>query len=320
MQTAFTRILVTTLLFILFSPLLIQSQPIKKSAKTETATLVKSRKLVVMLRGEDASVAKKLTSADLKKYKQRLAEHNNDLQSVIKEFWKFHTSVQYMTPDKIAALNPSDYAVLAFDIINIRMDNQLTRGPMNRIMRLNICLLEKYDPIKPVYYEDVVGSIDAYDVPSVGKMDIIAAVHRVQNHLQARHEGKKQGPWGYEEAIDNAGKLQSKILLIDTAFMDKKLTEAEIKASYSYKFEISNRKAIEKAQLSRDPKYAYVYLFSNASATNGFYHCILDCATGQMLSYSVQGGFHMNNFIDPKHLEQYVLYSDYYNIKKKKKG
>lgn len=318
MHIFFTKVL-TCIFLVLFSSTFCSSQPIKKSAKTETALLVKNRKLVVMLRAQDNSAVKKLNSADLKKYTQRLLEHNNNFQSVVKEFWKFNSSITFMTPDKISALNPADYAILALDIINIRLSNQINRGPMNQILRLNICLLEEYDPIKPIYYLDIVGSIDEYGIPSVGKMDIIAATHLVQNHLQARSEGKKRGPYGYEEAIENAGKLQSKVLLIDTAFMDKKLTDADIKARYAYKYEISNRKAIEKAQLSRDPKYAYVYLFSNGSATNGFYHCILDCATGQMISYSVQSGFHMNNFIDAKHLEQYVLYSDYYNNKKKRK-
>lgn len=318
MQKSFVSICAGLLLIFLISNV-VQSQPIKKSVKPDIAAEVKKRKLVVLLRAEDNTVTKKLSSADVKKYAQRLSEHNQNLQTVIKEFWKFHSSIVYLTPDKISTLTPAEHAILALDIINIRMDNQITRGPMNQIMRLSICLLEKYDPIKPVYYQDIVGSIDFYGIPSVGKMDIIAATHLVQNHLQATFDGKKRGPYNYEEAIENAGKLQSKILLIDTTFMDKKLTDADIKASYTFKYEISNRKVIEKAQLIRDPKYAYVYLFSNGSATNGFYHCIMDCATGQMLSYSVQSGFHMNNFIDSKHLEQYVLYSDYYNNKKKKK-
>ena len=300
-----------------------EAQPIRRAAKTETANTVKSRKLVVLLRSEDEVVTRKLNPQELKKYKQSITDLNNNFEFAVKNFWKFNTSVSYLTKDKISSLpgQPNEYTVLSLDVINIRLANQINRGPANQIVRLHICLLEDYDPLKPVYYQEIVGLVTDQSVPSISKTDLIAATHMVQNHLEARSEGKtRSNGFFYEEAIEHAGTLQSKILLIDTIYMDKNLTSSVIKETYDYPFEISNAKAIEKAQMSRDKKYAYVYLFPTTGAAIVFYHCILDCETGKSISYSVQSGFHQNNLIDKKHLEQYVLYSDYYKNKKNKKA
>lgn len=297
-------------------------QQLKRQIKPETAALVKNRKLVVLLRSEDESAIKKLSGAGLKSYKQSISQFNDNVQTVIKTFWTFNTAVSYLTRDKIASLSPADqYAILAVDLINIRYSNQINRKPANQILRLNVCLLEDYDPLKPVFYQDVVGFVSDQGVPAISKMDLIAATHMVQNHFQARLEGKSRRNGSFfEEAIEYAGTLKNKVLLIDTTFMDSKLKEQDIKESYTYPFAISNPSTIEKAQMTRDKKYAYVYLFPVGDASNTVYHCVLDCETGKAISYSLQSGFHLNNFIDQKHLEQYVLYSDYYNNKKSKKA
>jgi hypothetical protein len=298
------------------------AQQVKRQVKPEVAASVKNRKLIVWLKSEEESAIKKLQGADLKNYKQGIAKFNDNLQTVIKTFWTFNSSVSYLTKDKISSLSPvSEYAILAVDLINIRYSNQINRKPANQILRLNVCLLEDYDPIKPIFYQDIVGYVSELGVPAITKMDLIAATHMVQNHLQARLEGKNR-PNGahFQEAIEHAGTLKNKTLLIDTTFMESKLTEQDIKEAYSYPFLITSSAVIEKAQLARDKKYAYVYLFPIGDASNMVYHCVLDCETGKVISYSMQSGLHLNNFIDRKHLEQYILYSDYYNNKKSKKG
>lgn len=314
-------VLSATLVLWLLHPDTARAQQLKRQVSPETAAIVKNRKLVVLLRSEDPRVIKKISGAELKNYKQGISQFNDNLQTVIKTFWSFNTSISYLTDDKIGSLSPANqYAVLGVDLINIRYSNQINRRPANQILRLNVCLLEDYDPLKPVFYQDIVGYVSDHGVPAISKMDLIAATHLVQNHLQARLEGKsrRNGAF-YEEALEHAGTLQNKILLIDTTFMENKLTEQDVRESYSYPFQISNSAAIEKAQMTRDKKYAYVYLFPVGDAANSMSHCILDCETGQAISYSMQSGFHMNNFIDQKHLEQYVLYSDYYKNKKSKK-
>jgi hypothetical protein len=298
------------------------AQQIKRQVAPETAALVKARKLVVLLRSEDESVIKKISGAELKNYKQGISQFNDNLQTVIKTFWSFNTAISYLTRDKIASLSPADqYAILGVDLLNVRYSDQLTRRPANQLLRLNVCLLEDYDPLKPVFYQDLAGYVSDHGVPAISKMDLIAGMHLVQNHFQARLEGKsrRNGSF-YEEALDHAGTLQNKVLLIDTTFMESKLSEQDVKDSYTYPFAISNSAAIEKAQMTRDKKYAYVYLFPVGDAANTMSHCVLDCETGQAISYSLQSGLHINNFIDRKHLEQYVLYSDYYRNKKSKKG
>jgi hypothetical protein len=297
------------------------AQQIKRQVKPETATQVKNRKLVVLLKSEDETVLRKLTGVDLKNYKQGIKQFNDNLQSVVKSFWTFNSAISYVTKDKLTSLPPTEYATLALDLINVRFSNQINRRPANQILRMNVCFLEDYDPIKPVFYQDIVGFVSEYSVPATSKMDLIAALHMVQNHLQARVDGKsRRNGAHFEEAMEYAGTLKNKTLLIDTTFMDRQLTAHDIEESYSYPFLVSNSAAIEKAQISRDKKYAYVYLFATGDAANTFYHCILDCETGKVISYSMQSGFHQNNLIDRKHLEQYVLYSDYYNNKKTRKG
>jgi hypothetical protein len=298
------------------------AQQIKRQVKPEIATQVKTRKLIVLLKSEDESVVKKLSGTDLKNYKHGIKEFNDNIQLVVKTFWTFNSTISYLTKDKISTLGqPNEYATLALDLINVRYSNQISRRPANQILRMNVCFLEDYDPIKPVFYQDIVGFVSEQGVPRVSKMDIIAALHMVQNHLQARVDGKsRRNGAHFEEAMEYAGMLKNKTLLIDTTFMDQKLTEQDVKESYTYPFMISNPVAIEKAQMIRDKKYAYVYLFATGDAANTVYHCILDCETGKVISYSMQSGFHLNNLIDRKHLEQYVLYSDYYNNKKAKKG
>ncbi|HYC85384.1 MAG TPA: hypothetical protein VEB86_09190 [Chryseosolibacter sp.] len=306
----------------LFVLTIAEAQQIKRQVKPETAALVKDRKLVVFLKSEDESVMRKLTGAELKNYKQGISQFNTNLQTVVKAFWTFNSTVSYLTKDKIESLKPAnEYAILAVDLINIRFSNQLTRRPANQILRLHVCMLEDYDPLKPVFYQDVVGFVSEQGVPAISKMDLVAAANMVQNHLQARLDGKRRANGlHYEEALEYAGTLKNKTLLIDTTFMDKKLTAQEVKEAYTYPFAISNSAAIEKAQMSRDKKFAYVYVFPVGDASNTMYHCILDCETGKVISYSMNAGLHLNNFIDRRHLEEYVLYSDYYNNKKNKKG
>lgn len=289
------------------------AQKIKKAAKVEMITEVKDRELIVLLKSKDETVTRKLTSSELKEYTQSIDQLNKKLETVIKEFWSFNSTIHYLTKEQIATLDHRNkhYAVIALELIDIRLANQLTRSPANQVVRLHVSLLEDYNPLKPVYYQDIVGVATKQSVPTIRKMDIIAATYMVQNHFVAKLEGKKRrGAWSFmQESQEHPGVLESKILLIDTIFLDEKLELSKIKEYYPFAIEVSNEKAIETAQTKRDRKYAYVYLFPEASAANYFYHCIIDGESGKVISYSVPNGFHMNNMVDKKHLKNYVRYS-----------
>jgi hypothetical protein len=288
------------------------AQPMRRQVKTEMAVDFKKRKLIVMLLSEDKKVSEKLNPAEIKAYRENLAKTNRDLQYTIKTFWTFNTSIQFLTGEQISALGSNDaYGLMALDVINIKYAGQISRKPVNHVVRMHISFLENYDPIKPMFYADMVGFLDKYSVPDLGKRDFISSALLIQNHMEARVAGKNR-PSGYSliEAHENGGLLKSKILLVDTLYLEKMLSE-EDKATYGFALEISNEKAIEKALSKKDGKYAHVYLVPEISdAAQYFYHYVIDCSTGLVISYSVPMGFHMKNYIDKAHLKNYAKNSE----------
>lgn len=272
-----------------------------------------------MLYEEDLSEMKGLDAAKLKAYKERISNLNAGLKA-IKDFWTFNKSVVCLTPTEIKSTPnlTSDYAIISIAILKINAGAIV--GWNNFLARIFIGFPDKFDAKHPIFYEEIYTTTTDYDVPSTDKIGIIAGMYRLQDHLMARAEDKKRVAGLYQEdAVENHGILSSKTLLLDKEYMDKNITDADIKDSYRYGYEVCDKSKIAQVQVAKDVRYAYVYRFPLVSKYEQYNHVIFDAATGKILSYSIPWGVHLNDYIDKKHLKNYWLFSDYYVNKAKAK-
>lgn len=308
-----------TFLFIVSAHLAF-SQQILKPVKPEVARQVRDRKIIVMLYEEEASVSKGLDGAKLKTYKDRISNLNAGLRT-IKDLWSFNKSVECMTPSEISKVSnlTSDYAIISIAILKINAGAIV--GYNNFLARMFICFPDKLDAKHPIFYEEVYLTTTDYDVPSADKIGIIAGMYRLQEHLKARAEDKKRIAGLYQEdALENKGMLEGKTLLLNKEYLDKDLTDADIKSSYNYNFEICDNAKLLKALTTKDGHYAFAYRFPFISKYEQYNHVIFETSTGKILSYSMTWGSNRNDFIDKKHLNNYWLFSDYYVNKAKAKA
>jgi hypothetical protein len=170
---------------------------------------------------------------------------------------------------------------------------------------------EKYTSKRPVFYQDVISEIQNDNIV-LNKREIIFAVCFIQNHLNARREGKNRMLFTLE-VIENSGKLKNKTLLVDKNFLDKKLTKEDFKKNYPYSYVISDLKLIEKTQTMRDKNYAYVEIAPIGGAANVMMHYIVDCENGKIISYGeyFNGAFdNFSNWVTVDHIKCYVKNSD----------
>jgi hypothetical protein len=248
---------------------------------------------------------------------------DKDIEELVKKLWKFNSEIQFCdnkTIDTKLAASESGYAILSFDQINFVLGGDLPDGA-NRWMRASLKLSEKYNKTKPAYFQDIIASVEGKEL-KLRKREIIFALQSIQNHLLARSEDKKRINNYAFEALENAGTLEKKILLIDEKFIGKKYTVEELKKDYPFQFKISNYAAIEKAQLEKNKQYAFLELAPMGSDVNLLVHLIVNCDDGEIISYGeFYNGFgdRYSNFVSKDHVIAYTKYSDYYKYKEQQK-
>jgi len=271
--------------------------------KKEEAIVIKNRPLIVVRTG--------------------LPQLDSDIEFLFGKIWKFNSEILFCDNETIKeklAANKSGYTILSFDRVSFALTGDAPEEA-NDWVRASLKLSEKYNKIKPAFFQDIMASRKE-NVLIVQKREIIFALHVIQNHLLARAEDKKRISNFAFEAVENVGTLEKKILLIEEKFMNKKYTIEDLKVDYPFQFKISNRAFIEKALLERNKDYAFLEIMPMGDEINLMVHLIVKCEDGEIISYGeFYNGFgdRYSNFVSKSHAIAYVKYSDYDVYKEKQK-
>lgn len=254
-----------------------------------------------------------------------IAQVDRDIETYAKKIWTFNSEIQFHDQneivDKIAA-NKTGFAILSFDRVNYVLSGKIPTGT-NAWFRASLKLSEKYNKTQPVFFQDITANWEENKTIEIRKREIIFALHVIHNHLLAREADKKRTVNYAFEALENAGTLAKKTLLIDEKFMNSKFTVEDLKEQYPFSFKIATLEFIQKAQIEKNKNYAYLQLVPTGSEIALLAHLIVDCEDGELISYGeFYNGFGdaYSNFVSKSHVEGYVKYSDYQAYKQKKKS
>lgn len=283
-----------------------------RGAKIEEVKEIKDRELIVLLRSaNEKDLGKLKDKASVAQYHIDVQKLNDSIKLVFDEFWTFHKPIHYLTAAQIYSLpKPANYyAIMSVDVIRVK-GSFLGLGTLYRNIRMSIHLLEDFDPLKPVYFQDMVGMSTEEGAPVAYTRELIFSTLTIQNHLEAVLAGKKRRSF-VEESTEFSGILENKILLVDSIYLDPKQTEKKVFADYPYEYKICSHEDIARVQLARDQRYAYVVLFPlQKSSQHLFFHMIMDCELGKSISYSYQTAMNVVNFVNKKHLKNYVKFAE----------
>lgn len=281
--------------------------------------------------------SKQVKPDDAKEFKNRqllvvkTGDENFDkkVQQIIGKYWNFQESIQYVTYDQLNAEienNPNNYGVLIINqVVLTGYTDTWTRH--NRYLRFSVWFGEIMNKKRALYYQNVlynnvpVEEITKTRVFSKDKneytfdldnTEILFAVNVIQNHLKARCDGKPRSTIFYE-AVQNAGKLANKTLLIAESDLEENLKGKDLSEYYSYPYKIVSLKEIEEKFMAQDKDYAYVEIvpFGYTYGINSLY--VVDCESGELLSFGEQhnGAFdNYSNMVSKGHLSRFVANSN----------
>lgn len=261
-------------------------------AKVEDVNTIKGRTLLVEL-SDDFEIRK-------------------NMKTIIEKYWKLNTNIEFLPKTEVLTKIKNDgskYVVLSFDLVNFSARSGYGSWK-NSCFRSSLVLGEKYYK-KPLFFTNIETKVKNEKV-LLEKKDMLFAVDFIQNRLNRQIAGKS---WS-EQYKEITGTLEAKTLMLDEELIDKKLTDKQLKENYPYPFKITNLKAIEEAQLSRDKRYAFVVRLP-ADAYDVFYHLIVNCENGRTISSGEMnnGAFDSySNLISKDHLKSYIKHSTKPNI------
>jgi len=280
-----------------------------RQAKIADAKIIKDRTLLVVLTDNP--------------------DFDQKINYVVHKYWTFNKNIVFVASDDLKkTLNGKEekYAVLLINRVEITETRNSSPAFRNKYIRFSIKLGEKLNKRRAVYYQNVAYSDENREFKKIklfkrdkaehpfdlDDKEILFALDRIQNHLIARSEGKQRFYINFD-ARANSGKLATKTLLIARADMYKKLTEQDIRKLYPYPFKIVEQKDIEQAYLSRNKDDAFVEIAPFGSAVGIMTQYVVDCETGQLLSYGDEfNGFEPNfkNFVSKGHIRAYVRHAN----------
>lgn len=279
-----------------------------KQVKTEKAKMILGRTLLVL--------------------HTDVPELDKKIQEIVNEYWELNENIQFISGDKLKGIiagKETEYCILSANEVYIsQTEGKFTYN--NEYMRITLKLGEEYKKRKALFYHNIAYETDRTTkekdrkekhIFDMDKKEILFAIDFIQNHINARIEGKNRLTFAYE-AIENSGKLSSKTLLIASDQMDKKLTEQDVQENYPYKFKIVDAKDIESAYLSRNKDFAFVAIAPMGYSRGIMTNYIVDCETGQILSFGEQHNGAFDNFSNLVSKDHIKAYSKNSNRKKKK--
>lgn len=248
---------------------------------------------------------------------------------IMSKYWSIHENIEFVTYDQLdtkISESPDKYGVLTINHVKLSEVSDIgTR--QNRYLRFSIWFGERMNKKRALYYQNIlynnvpVEEITKRRIFSKNKnvynfdldnTEILFAIGVIQNHINARIEGKPRSSIFYE-AVENANKLQNKTLLIAESDLDEKLKGETLDDFYPYPHKITTIKEIEEKFMAQDKNYAYVEIvpFGYAVGINSLY--VVDCENGELLSFGEEhnGVFDdYSNYVSKKHLRKFVSNSN----------
>lgn len=281
------QIITTTLfvLFILFSFNSFGQFGMKNDP--EDIAQVKKRTLIVGIRAENPKLIKKYSKKKdksiLKDYKTEIKEYNANIKAAVSKFWKTSPKVEYKTYEQIMALRKakklSKYAILEHDVITMYAGTiGVFAHKVGTKSSLGISLGHK----KKVKY------VTTAPMPTViaSKEDFAYALMLIQHSLNDYEEDKKRKEMK-NDIKERSLQLENVTLLLDKALLDKKLTEAKVKAVYPYKFEFVDADRIKQAIWNQEKGVSYLQVIPLGTASMGG-----GSSTGGLVGLAMRAGAH----------------------------
>lgn len=259
---------------------------------------MQQRPMVVVLLEEDPARLKKLQKkpTELAAYKKRIATINANMQQILPGAWTYSSEVIFKSETEFKALQKQkskEFAYLKYELQKVKEPNDIKEHPYTKVRIITIGD-EWYTPIlqfglteKPAHSFVHIQTLPK-STPTQG--DLTLALRMTQSNFTAflalKESGKKINAKEY--LASQATKLPSKTLLINKDQLYKGLTEATVKASYPFPFEILDSETIEKRILEADSKYALVTILPIIGLQN-MLHQVIDLSSGEQLAYDAPG-------------------------------
>jgi hypothetical protein len=299
--------------------------------KIEEIEAVQSRKLIVMVEEPRErmlnKIAKRPKKGTVEDYKTDLQTYNENIKAVVEKFWPYNKAgIQYKTYDEIMNLRKTktqDYAVIAclssearrtsagynyaqglYWVKDIKDDFEDRDDAMFSVIMVNT--IEDFGK-QPVFY------LPLFDVFPT-KASLVYGIKNIESYFNLRIKTKKNGAKMRdererieEEMAKRAPALKEKTLLIREEWLDKELTEANLKNFYPYKYQICDRAFMDNIVMNSDSKYAYgvvlPYVMSNSNSTYiAYYQYAMDAADSQLMCFvkPSTGGMMLANSVTGK--------------------
>ncbi len=264
--------------------------------KLEDILEMKEKTLLIVLKSEIPKTAKKLKDnlEKLNEYKNSIKLYNEHIMNAFDSEWKLSNEVKYITWKQLNEIEKNDSQKDKFAYFKnfTRSANHFSFMGSIPENTFEIGLTNKNKAVYSILYasENMMNEADA-----------IFIVQQIQNYLNGRIElksGKKSKKELKKEFKERANKLKNKILLLDIKLITSNLKK-KIKTIYPYKYEIVNKKVIDKAIIEKSENIAYIRPIPVAQITNKngiekvskqlYLQYIINAFDGELLTYIAPG-------------------------------
>ena len=255
--------------------------------------VIKAQPLVVLLEEEDPNQLKKLADKpdDLTQYKDYVASYNAQMREMAPKLWHYSSTVEFKQKSELEALRKlkntrtvvlqhtedKDYV---YD--NGRMHNRFSQTSSGSAVVTTMELSVVGDGRQNYQITSAMAPGTVYS------SDILFAFRTLQRRLQDEEEGRDRAtetkPQKSARLAEQGQKIRTKIVLIDQADIDQKLTAADIKQLYPFPCQLVPRQTIETAISNADARYVYVRWLTFAPGNIG--PTLIDATDSQVLGLS----------------------------------
>lgn len=262
--------------------------------KPKDIAIVKGQPLIVLLKDEDPDELKKLAKKpdELADYKAYVADYNTEMQALAPQLWHFSPSVEFHHEAELKDLRKAkgQQHGLLRQMELVTVHRHAIGGAAAQVAGAIPNYFYTSDAVSSLVLE-LVGDGDESQVARVSlapgpiyHSDYIFAFKSMQDYIQRRASGGSSSDFK-EEIAANGKKLKTKILLLEQDDTKDRLTPAQIKQAYPFKYQIVPRATIEQAVAAADARYAYVRMMPATGSI--MMQIVVDAADQSLLVYSM---------------------------------
>jgi len=317
---------------------------------------IKSNTMVVVLFSENQeyiqTLTKKNKTEDLAFYKKSIESYNANIKEVIPKFFNIAKEIKFLNIDEVAAMMPAEKKEFSFLVFNVSAslggNNDMNTKSNNAFAWQSLSFdfynsnpkskyTENYKTIHfsddnadytkmEIYLRDTKNSdskmVGLKNYPNIAptKADLIHTYRWLSGRFKEVAEGKKK-------VEPDGSPLKQKTLYICSDNLNKKLTEAEIKKKYKYKFKIVSKEEFDNALINQDSSVCLLYVMPMVKTAMGgaptgisaarsaitFGQIIMDAKTGTVCAlafakFNMGGVGSSYDDVKAKHFDDYLKY------------